>query len=155
MGQEGGLYLTLHCHRQNDSRMKMGSSEGHFNVLSIARDQSHATDSVSAQATTFQVRGEPERNRTEVLLLTSTTPYRWAKPASRWGQSHATGSVSAQTTTFEVRGEPKRNRTEVLLLTSTCNALPLGQTFPVLHVHGPVPSYHDVGVTLLGQPEID
>ena len=65
MGQEGGLYLTLHCHRQNDSRMKMGSSEGHFNVLSIARDQSHATDSVSAQATTFQVRGEPERNRTE------------------------------------------------------------------------------------------
>ena len=69
VGHEGGLCLTLHCHRQNDSRIKMGSGEGHFNVLSIARDQGHATDSVSAQTTTFEVRGEPKRNRTEVLLL--------------------------------------------------------------------------------------
>ena len=33
------------------------------------------------QTTTFEERGEPKRNRTEVLLLTSLTPYLWAKPA--------------------------------------------------------------------------
>ena len=33
------------------------------------------------QTTTFEKNGEPKRNRTEVLLLTSLTPYRWAKPA--------------------------------------------------------------------------
>ena len=29
----------------------------------------------------FEEKGEPKRNRTEVLLLTSLTPYRYAKPA--------------------------------------------------------------------------
>ena len=29
----------------------------------------------------FQEKGEPQRNRAEVLVLTSLTPYRWAKPA--------------------------------------------------------------------------
>ena len=33
------------------------------------------------QTTTFEERGEPKRYRTEVLPLTSLTPYRWAKPA--------------------------------------------------------------------------
>ena len=33
------------------------------------------------QTTTFEKKGEPKRIRTEVLLLTSLTPYRWAKPA--------------------------------------------------------------------------
>ena len=31
--------------------------------------------------TTFEEKGEPKRIRTEVPLLTSLTPYRWAKPA--------------------------------------------------------------------------
>ena len=42
-GEEGGrgyggegkreiIYLSLHCHRQNDSCIKMGSDESHFNV---------------------------------------------------------------------------------------------------------------------------
>ena len=35
------------------------------------------------QTTTFEEKGEPERNRTEVPLLTSLTPYRQAKPAVR------------------------------------------------------------------------
>ena len=26
------IYLSLHCHHQNDSCIKMGSSESHFNV---------------------------------------------------------------------------------------------------------------------------
>ena len=34
------------------------------------------------QTTTFfEEKGEPKRYRTEVLPLTSLTPYRWAKPA--------------------------------------------------------------------------
>ena len=33
------------------------------------------------QTTTFEEKGEPKLNRTKVLLLTSLTPYRWAKPA--------------------------------------------------------------------------
>ena len=26
------IYLSLHCHHQNDSRFEMGSDESHFNV---------------------------------------------------------------------------------------------------------------------------
>ena len=33
------------------------------------------------QTTTFEDKGEPKQIRTEVLLLTSLTPYRWAKQA--------------------------------------------------------------------------
>ena len=39
IGMEGGkkreiiqAYLSLHCHHQNDSCIKMGSDESHFNV---------------------------------------------------------------------------------------------------------------------------
>ena len=33
------IYLSLHCHHQNDSCIKMGSDESHFNVLLIVRDK--------------------------------------------------------------------------------------------------------------------
>ena len=33
------------------------------------------------QTTTFEEKGKPKRNPAKVLLLTSLTPYRWAKPA--------------------------------------------------------------------------
>ena len=29
---EGIMYLSLHCHHQNDFCIKMGSDESHFNV---------------------------------------------------------------------------------------------------------------------------
>ena len=29
------IYLLLHCHHQNDSCIKMGSDESHFNVLEL------------------------------------------------------------------------------------------------------------------------
>ena len=38
MGEEGvyiyiyNIYVSLHCHHQNDSCIKMGSDESHFNV---------------------------------------------------------------------------------------------------------------------------
>ena len=43
-GYEGGgkreiIHLSLHCHRQNDSCIKMGSDESYFNVLLIVRDK--------------------------------------------------------------------------------------------------------------------
>ena len=33
------IYLSLHCHHQNDSCIKMGSDESHFNVSVIVRDK--------------------------------------------------------------------------------------------------------------------
>ena len=40
VGEEEIIYLSLHCHHQNDSCMKMGSSESRFNVSLIVRDKS-------------------------------------------------------------------------------------------------------------------
>ena len=33
------IYLSLHCHHQNDSCIKMGSDESHFNLSIILRDK--------------------------------------------------------------------------------------------------------------------
>ena len=39
-GGEGGIiYLSLHCHHQNDSCIKLGSYESHFNVLLVVKDK--------------------------------------------------------------------------------------------------------------------
>ena len=37
------IYLSLHCHHQNDSCIKMGSDESHFNVSVGSDGQSHTT----------------------------------------------------------------------------------------------------------------
>ena len=37
------IYLSLHCHHQNDSCDKMGSDESHFNVSVNREGQSHKT----------------------------------------------------------------------------------------------------------------
>ena len=76
-GGEGGMevgkreiiYISLHCHHQNDSCIKMGSDESHLNVSVGSDGQSHKT--VSTNHNHFEQRGEPKRNRTEVLPLTS------------------------------------------------------------------------------------
>ena len=70
---EGGrereiIYLSLNCHRQNDSCIKMGSDESHFNVSLIVRDE---VTRQCSQTTTFEEKGEPKQIRTEVLLLTA------------------------------------------------------------------------------------
>jgi len=70
-GKRESIYLSLHCHRQNDSCMS--SDESHFNVLG-SDEQSHGT--VSTNHNLFEKKGEPKRYRTEVLPLTSLTPYR-------------------------------------------------------------------------------
>ena len=71
------IYLSLHCHHQNDSCIKMGSDESYFNVSLIVRDK---VTRQFPQTTLFEEKGEPKRIRTEVPLLTSLTPYRKAKP---------------------------------------------------------------------------
>ena len=38
-GKKEIIYLSLHCHHQNDSCIKMGSDESHFNVSLIVRDK--------------------------------------------------------------------------------------------------------------------
>ena len=75
VGGEGdyNLYLSLHCHHQNDFCIKMDSNESHFNVSLIVRDK---VTRQCSQITTFEVKGEPKQIRTEVPLLTSLPPYR-------------------------------------------------------------------------------
>ena len=58
-GKREILYLLLHCHHQNDSCIKMGSDESHFNVSLIVRDK----------VTLFEEKGQPKRIQTEVPLL--------------------------------------------------------------------------------------
>ena len=75
VGGGGGeiIYLSLHCHHQNDPCIKMGSDVSHFNISLIVRDK---VTRQCPQITLFDQRGEPKRIRTEVLLLNSLTPYR-------------------------------------------------------------------------------
>ena len=68
------MYLSLHCHHQNDSCLKMGSYESHFNVSLIARDK--VTRQCQQTTTFLEEKGEPKWKRTEVLLLTSLMLYR-------------------------------------------------------------------------------
>ena len=51
------IYLSLNCHHQNDSCIKMGSDESHFNVSVGSDGQSHKT--VSTNHNPFEERGEP------------------------------------------------------------------------------------------------
>ena len=54
-GEREIIYLSLHCHHQNDSCIKMGSDESHFNVSVVSDGHSHKT--LSTQ-TTFLKRKE-------------------------------------------------------------------------------------------------
>ena len=76
----------------------MGSDESHFNVSLIVRDK---VTIQCPETTTFEVKGEPKRIRTEVPLLTSLTTYRYTKPAhplkrppALVSYSHLTGGIS-------------------------------------------------------------
>ena len=66
VGEREIIYLSLHCHHRNDSCIKTGSDESHFNVSLIVRDK---VTKQCPQTTTFEEKGESKRNRTEALLL--------------------------------------------------------------------------------------
>ena len=58
-GERESIYLSLHCHHQNDSCIKMGGDESHFNVSVGSDGQSHKT--VSTNHNLFEEKGEPRR----------------------------------------------------------------------------------------------
>ena len=65
------IYLSLHCHYQNDSCIKMGSDESHFNISLIVRDK------VTKQTTTFEDKGalaEVDSNRGPSAYQPNTLP---------------------------------------------------------------------------------
>ena len=73
VGEEGDyVYLSLRSHQQNDSFIKMGSDESHFNVSLIVRDK---VTRRCPQTTNFEEKGEPKQIRTKVPQLTSLLPY--------------------------------------------------------------------------------
>ena len=72
-GGGGIIHLSLHCHHQTDSCIKMGIDGSHFNVsLITVRDK---VKDKCPQTTTFEEKGEPKRIRTEVPLLTDLTSH--------------------------------------------------------------------------------
>ena len=74
VGEEGILYTYRYtCNHKNDSCIKMGSDESHFNVSLIVRDK---VTRQCPQMTTFEEKGQPKRIRTEVSPHTNLTPYR-------------------------------------------------------------------------------
>ena len=73
VGEEEQYIPIAKCHHQNDSCIKMGRGESHFNVSLMIRDK---VTTQCPQTTTFKGKGEPKRIRTEVPLLTSLMPYR-------------------------------------------------------------------------------
>ena len=73
VGKGESIYLSLHCHHQNDSCVKMGSDESHFNVSAGSDGQSPRT--VSTNHNLSEEKGEPKWYRTKVFPLTSLTPY--------------------------------------------------------------------------------
>ena len=74
-GEREIIYLSLHCHHQNDFciKNKMGSDESHFNVSVGSDGQNHKT--VSTNHNLFEEKGELKWYQTEVLPLTSLMPY--------------------------------------------------------------------------------
>ena len=73
-GKREIIYLSLHCHHQNDSCIKMGAMRTilMFHWL-YCMGQSHKT--VSTNHSLFEDKGETKRNRAEIRLLTSLTHY--------------------------------------------------------------------------------
>ena len=62
------IYLSLHCHHQNDSCIKMGSDESCFNVSSIVRDK------VTRQCPQTTSSLKREENQSEIKLRSFCLP---------------------------------------------------------------------------------
>ena len=63
IGERESIYLSLHCHHQNDSYIKMGSDESHFNVSAGSDGQSHKTVSTDHNLFEEKRRAEAVSNR--------------------------------------------------------------------------------------------
>ena len=72
-GKREVIYLSLHCHHQNDSCIKMDSDESHFSVSLIVRDKVTRHKSQDSAHRPQLLKRKESRNGFE---LTSLTPYR-------------------------------------------------------------------------------
>ena len=86
------IYLSLHCHHQNDFCIKMGSDDSHFNVSVGSDGQSHRT--VSINHNLFEEKGEPKRNALPLGHTGSTHTHRASRLAS---QGHAAACLKPDT----------------------------------------------------------
>ena len=76
-GKRESIYLSLHCHHQNDSCIKMGCDESRFNVSLLVRDK---VTRLCPQTTTFEEKGESKQYKNQgpsayqptALLLSQT-----------------------------------------------------------------------------------
>ena len=59
LGKTEIIYLSLHCHHQNDSCIRMDIDESDFNISLIVRDN---VTRQYPQTTTFEEKGEPKQN---------------------------------------------------------------------------------------------
>ena len=85
VGEREIIYLSLHCHHQNDFWIKIGSDESHFNdSVIIVRDK---VKRQCPQTTTFEEKGEPKRIRTEILLLRQPNALPLGQTGSQWGET--------------------------------------------------------------------
>ena len=80
VGERETISLSLHCHHQNDFCIKMGRDGSHFKCFIFVKDKATRQ---CPQTTTFEEKRVLKQILTEVPLLTSLTPYRWAKPAHK------------------------------------------------------------------------
>ena len=67
-GEREIIHLSLHCHHQNDSCIKVGSDERHFKVLFIVRDK---VTRQCPQTITFEEKGEPKQITARPKRITS------------------------------------------------------------------------------------
>ena len=83
VGEGDLLYLSLHCHHQNESCIKMGScDESHFNVSAGSDGQSHKT--VSTNHNLFEEKEEPKRvSNRQTLQQQQQTKSSWARQSHR------------------------------------------------------------------------
>ena len=78
-------------------------------LISDCKGQSHNLRQCPQTTTFLKKRGEPKRNRTEVLVLTSLTPYRQAKPAHPDGVQRVTLSWTGLERGVREVSPPRRN----------------------------------------------
>ena len=68
VGEQGEyIYLSLHCHHQNDSCIKMRAAMRAILMFINCEGQSHNKAVHKPQP--FDEKGQPKRNRAEALLL--------------------------------------------------------------------------------------
>ena len=65
------MYLSLHCHHQNDFCIKMASDESHFNVSVGSDGQSHKTVSTDHNR---ERRAEADSNRSSSAYQPNALP---------------------------------------------------------------------------------